>query len=293
MIKVKVPASTANIGSGFDTLGMALNLYNTFTFEEIPEGLEIVGCEEKYNNEDNLIYLSLRKALDEMDHKISGVRITVESDIPVSGGLGSSASCIVGGVIGANELAGRPFSKEELLKVATSIEGHPDNVAPAIFGGLVVSIMNDEDVIHNTIDVADGLKFVALISDLCLSTKEAREALPKEITLKDGIFNVSRVSLLISALSNGKFDLLEYGLQDKFHQPYRSKLIPDFEDIMALCKKHNALGTFLSGAGPTIMVIIDEDNEDFVTELEKDLKSMKSNRKIKEMTMDLEGARCI
>jgi homoserine kinase len=290
MHKIRVPATSANLGPGFDSLGIAFNLYNTFTFEEIPKGLEIVGCDEYYNNEDNLIYLSMKKALADMDHRISGVRITVDSDIPISSGLGSSAACIVAGILGANELAGRPFSKDDMLRTATNIEGHPDNVAPAIFGGLVVSIMEEDEVIHNSIEVARGLKFVALIPDLKISTKKARAALPKTISLSDGIFNVSRVSLLISALSNGKFELLKYGLEDKFHQPYRSKLIPDFDEIMAICQEHKAIGTFLSGAGPTILALIDEDNNNFVQGITKDLKPLKNTWTVKELELDLEGA---
>ena len=282
MHKIKVPASSANLGPGFDTLGIALNIYDTFTFEEIPEGLEIIGCDQHYNNEDNLIYLSMIKALAEMDYKISGVRITVDSDIPISNGLGSSAACIVGGVFGANELAGRPFSKNDLLII--------DTTKPAIFGGLVVSIMDRVDVIHNNIDVANGLKFVALIPNFKLSTKKARAVLPKKISYKDGVYNVSRVSLLISALSNGKFELLKYGLGDRLHQPYRGNLIPDYEDIMAICQQHNALGTFLSGAGPTIMALTEEDNKDFVHDIKDDLKSLINTWEVKELSIDFEGA---
>ena len=219
MHKIRVPATSANLGPGFDSLGIAFNLYNTFTFEEIPKGLEIVGCDEYYNNEDNLIYLSMKKALADMDHRISGVRITVDSDIPISSGLGSSAACIVAGILGANELAGRPFSKDDMLRTATNIEGHPDNVAPAIFGGLVVSIMEEDEVIHNSIEVARGLKFVALIPDLKISTK-SKSSITKTISLATE-YLMCKVSLLISALSNGKFELLKYGLEDKFHQPYR------------------------------------------------------------------------
>ena len=194
MIKIKVPATSANIGPGFDSIGLALSLYNTFTFEEIPKGLEIMGCDDRFKGEDNLVYTSMKRTLAEIGHEIGGIRITMETNIPVSRGLGSSAACIVAGILGANELAGSPLSKDGLLKIATEIEGHPDNVAPALLGGLVTSIAEGDEVFHNNINVAKGIKFIALIPDFTLSTKEAREVLPKEISFKDGVFNVSRVS---------------------------------------------------------------------------------------------------
>lgn len=290
MIKIKVPATSANIGPGFDSIGLALSLYNTFTFEEIPKGLEIMGCDDRFKGEDNLVYTSMKRTLAEIGHEIGGIRITMETNIPVSRGLGSSAACIVAGILGANELAGSPLSKDGLLKIATEIEGHPDNVAPALLGGLVTSIAEGDEVFHNNINVAKGIKFIALIPDFSLSTKEAREVLPKEISFKDGVFNVSRVSLLLSAFSNGKFELLKYGVEDKLHQNYRSKLIPDFDKIKDICNKYNSFGTFISGAGPTIITIIDEKNKDFIHELKNQLNSLKNNWLLKELDIDLEGA---
>ena len=170
MIKVKVPATSANLGPGFDTLGLALNLYNTYYFEETTEGLEITGCHESYNNESNLVYSSFMKTLDIVGYSLKGgLKIHIESNIPLSRGLGSSASCIVGGIKGANILAGSPLSDDEIIEWATSIEGHPDNIAPAVLGGLVTSIMEDGKVLHNKIKVVYGLKFLALIPDFTLS----------------------------------------------------------------------------------------------------------------------------
>lgn len=290
MIKIRVPATSANLGPGFDAVGIALNLYNTFTFEELPEGLEIVGCDDDFNNENNLVYLSMKKTLSKMDCKLRGIKITMENNIPVSRGLGSSAACIVAGILGANELAGKPLSKDDLLKIATEIEGHPDNVAPALLGGLVTSIVERENVFYNKIHVAKGIKFIALIPEFTLYTREARGVLPREISFKDAVFNVGRVALLISALSNGKFDLLKYGLEDKLHQNYRSKLIPDFDKLKSICDNNNALGTFISGAGPTIITIVDEKNKEFISNLSKELTLLSNNWLVKELEIDLEGA---
>lgn len=290
MIKVMVPATSANLGPGFDTLGLALNLYNTFIFEEIPQGLEILGCDEGFSNEDNLIYTSMIKTFKEIGYKANGIRITVEAEIPVSRGLGSSAACIIGGIMGANQIAGNPLSKDELLKIATEIEGHPDNVAPALFGGLVVSTMDGGKVYHNQINVAKGLKFIALIPEFTLSTKEARGVLPISIPYKDAVYNVGRVSLLLSALSNGRFDLLRVALKDKLHQPYRGILIPNFVNILSKCEEIGSLGTFLSGAGPTLMALIDEDNNDFVYKIKEYLETIEGKWRLLELNMDSEGA---
>lgn len=290
MIKVRIPATSANIGPGFDSLGMALNIYNTFIFEEISEGLEIIGCDEKFNNDNNLVYTSMMKTFKKTGYDPKGVRIIMDTEIPVSRGLGSSAACILGGVIGANILSGGLLSKDDILEIATEIEGHPDNVAPALFGGLVVSIMENNKVYYNNINIAKGLKFVALIPDFTLSTEKARSVLPSQIPYKDAIYNVSRVSLLLSALTNGRFDLLKYAIKDILHQPYRGKLIPDFYNIIDKCQELGSLGSFLSGAGPTIMSIIDENNNDFIVEIRKYLDLLNNDWHIKELELDLSGA---
>lgn len=290
MIKVKVPATSANIGPGFDSLGIAFNLYNTFTFEEIDEGILITGCDGNFNSEDNLVYLSMIKTFDKVGYKLKGIKIDIEADIPISRGLGSSAACIVGGIIGANQLAGNPLSKDEMLKIATEIEGHPDNVCPALFGGMTSSIMEDSEVVYNHIQVANGLRFYALIPDFTLSTHEARAVLPQNISYKDAIYNISRVALLISALSNGRFELLKYGLQDKLHQIYRGEIIPDYYEVVNICHDCGSIGTFLSGAGPTIMAITYDTNIEFENEIQKHLNLLNKEWVIKELSIDFEGA---
>ena len=230
------------------------------------------------------------KTFNEIGYSVKGIKIDMNTNIPISRGLGSSAACILGGVIGANELAGSPLSKEEILEIATDIEGHPDNIAPALFGGLVISIMEDNQILYNKIDISKGIKFVALIPDFILSTKEAREALPSTISYDEAIYNVGRVSLLLSALSNGRFDLLKFGVKDILHQPYRGKLIHGFGEIMNKCEEIGCLGVYLSGAGPTIMVIINYDDNSFITKIKKYLYSMKYKWDVKELNLDLSGS---
>lgn len=289
MIKVKVPATSANLGPGFDTLGLALNLYNTFSFEEISNGLEINGCDPLYANEENLVYTSMMKTFDKIGYKPRGIRIDMSTDIPISRGLGSSAACILGGVIGANELAKASLSKDEILDIATEIEGHPDNIAPALFGGLVVSVMEDNNIYYNKMNIANGIKFVALIPDFTLSTTKAREVLPSTINYKDGVYNVGRVSLLLSVLSNGRFELLKAALDDKLHQPYRKRLIPRFDKILNKCYELGCLGAYLSGAGPTLMTIIKDNDKSFTTKIKDYLNSINYSWDVKELHLDLSG----
>lgn len=290
MIKVKVPATSANLGPGFDTLGLALNLYNTFSFKEIPKGLEIEGCDNYYANEKNLVYTSMLKTFNKIGYETKGIRIEMDTDIPISRGLGSSAACILGGVMGANELAKASLSKDEILEIATEIEGHPDNIAPALFGGLVVSVMEDKNIYYNKIDIASEIKFVALIPDFTLSTTKSREVLPSTFNNKDAIYNIGRVSLLLSALSNGRFDLLKISLRDKVHQPYRKKLIPKVDEILNKCYGLGSLGVYLSGAGPTIMAIVKEDDMNFTKTIKDYLNSINYNWNVKELDLDLSGA---
>lgn len=285
MIEVKIPATSANLGPGFDTLGLALNLYNTFYFEEISTGLEISGCDPSLRNEDNLVYLSMKKTFEQIGYHPKGIKVIMDSNIPISRGLGSSASCILGGVIGANELAGNPLTREEVFKIATDIEGHPDNIAPALFGGLVVSIMDGQDIYYSKVKIAKGLKFVALIPDFTLSTSQAREVLPSSIDYRDAVYNVGNVSLLLSALINGDFSLLKVALRDKLHEPYRGNLIPGYKDIVSKCYQLGCLGAYLSGAGPTIMVIINENDNMFSQKISQFLKYIEFNWDVKELSI--------
>lgn len=291
IIKIRVPATSANIGPGFDSLGMALNLYNVFSFEEKKSGLEILGSLDNKEPRDNLVYSSMVKVFEKTGYYPKGLKIKIESNIPISRGLGSSASCILAGVLAANKLAGSPWSLNKVFKMATEIEGHPDNIAPALFGGFISSLMEREKIYYNKIEIAKGLKFIAIIPDFTLSTSLARGVLPREIPHGDAVENVSRVSLLLSALSNGRFDLLKPALEDKLHQPYRGELIKGFRPVMDRVYGLGAMGGYLSGAGPTIMAMIKDEDTNFGKEMEAYLKSMNFAWEIIELQIDLEGTK--
>ena len=266
MIEVKVPATSANVGPGFDCLGIALNLYNRIRFEEIESGYEFEGCEDQFKNEDNLVVKSIKYFIDYVKPaKVpGGFKIIFDADIPVCRGLGSSAACIVAGVYAADYFTDSNLSKEELLKIATDIEGHPDNIAPAIFGNMTVSILHENgDIIVDQIDISDKIQFCPMIPNFRLSTEKSRGVLPKQLDYKDAVFNVSRVALLIAALSNNRFEFLKAACEDKLHQNYRGSLIEGFDKVVDASYSNGALGVFLSGAGPTIMALNNVDNADF------------------------------
>lgn len=288
MVKVTVPATSANIGPGFDTLGIALNLYNVYEFEELENGLIIEGCAEEYKNENNLVYKSFIKTAQILGYDIKGLKIQMETNIPVSRGLGSSSACIVGGVYGANALLNGNLSIDELFRISVELEGHPDNIAPAIYGGLTASI-TDRGVPYSTsYNVNDNVKFCALIPDFKTSTSEARRLLPEKVTFEDAVFNISRVAVLLKALETGDFNLIEKSIKDRLHQPYRKKLIKEFDKVYKICIDSKSSAVFISGSGPTIMNIIN--NNDFTNEIKNYIIKLDSKWDIKYLQIDKNGA---
>lgn len=290
MIKVKVPATSANIGTGFDCLGLALSLHNTYTFEESDED-KFVGFMDEFANKGNLVYTSMMEGFKQM--KIDppkGITISIDESIPISRGLGSSAACIVGGVLGAAALVGHDLPLQDALTIASSIEGHPDNIAPAIYGGMTVSIMDGERFYSNKTDIHDGVTFYALIPPFRLETKAARAALPKEISLGDAVHNLSRASMLPLILERGQFELLASCLDDKLHQPYRKGLITGYDDIVEKCKKCGSYGTFISGAGPTIMTVVSSNNISFADDINEYFARLENNWRLINLDVDSVGA---
>lgn len=281
MIEIRVPATTANLGPGFDVLGLAIDRYNVFSF----------SASEKCNlPEDHLVYKAYRHTFQVIGKPVLEVNISVKGDIPISRGLGSSAACIVGGIMGANAMLGDPLDKNEILRIATEVEGHPDNVSPAIFGGLMISVMDQGRILTNNMPIQESLKFIAIVPDFELSTELARSVLPKVIRHKEGIYNVARVSLLLSAFATGRMDLIREGLNDRLHVPYRSALIPGYQKVVDYSYQVGATGCFLSGAGPTIMCMVDGDSNVFVQELKAFLSLEFPGWNIYEHKIDQNGA---
>ncbi|MBU3157474.1 homoserine kinase [Clostridium estertheticum] len=289
MFEIKVPATSANMGPGLDTLGVAFKLYNRFIVEEIESGLEIFGCNKEFANNNNLVYTSMLKTFKKLQKDPKGVRLTFKTEIPVSGGLGSSATCILAGITAANKLCGDVLTKQEVLNYACEIEGHPDNITPAMIGGMTVSIMNEGANHYNKIPINGSIKFCALIPKLQLSTKSSRAVLPETIPFKDAVYNVGMVSMLIVSLVNGDYEGVKLACKDKLHQPYRMGLIKNYSQISSFVKESEALGVFLSGAGPTIMVMLKKDDSNTEGKLKEFLKGLSGSWETLNLEIDEDG----
>ena len=256
MITVTVPATSANVGAGFDSLGLALSMHNVFTFEEC-DRIRISSVDGTHvpTGANNLVYRSARAVYDQLGIPLRGLRITQRNDIPMARGLGSSSACIVAGILGANALLGNKLTSRQMLTLATAIEGHPDNVAPALLGGLTSSVFEDGVVYSVKRDVDESLCFAAIVPDYKLLTEAARAALPKEVTHKDAVYNLSRAALIPAAFCEGRHDLLAIATEDKLHQPYRMPLMPGSREVFALAKQCGAKAVYVSGAGSTVMAV--------------------------------------
>ena len=253
-VTIRVPATTANLGPGFDAFGCALGLYTDVTFEETEYGLEITGCDEEYSGPDNLVYTSYCAVLNTMSEEVRGVKIHIDAHIPICRGLGSSAALLVAGAMGANVLRGNKLSTQGLLNITNAMEGHPDNLAPAFYGGLTASMVDGGLPVTVSFPLHPGGEFLALIPDFDLPTTRARSVLPEQVSRADAIYNISHGALVLKALEMGDEKLLRTAMQDKLHQRYRKSLIADFEKIEALVRTTGA-AFCLSGAGPTLLCI--------------------------------------
>ena len=309
-ICVKVPATTANIGHGFDCLGMALPIYNTITIEEtvLPgTGVEIniiaendlideMSLEHVPMDENSIVYKAVELLYNSIGQTPSELKINIHSNIPIARGLGSSASVIVGAIVAANELLGRPADEAALLSIACELEGHPDNVTPAIVGGLVISSQEEDgSVVYRKLDWPQEWAITVCIPDFELSTDIARSVLPKEVPMKDAIFNLQRMAMFVQAVNNKDSELMKLALKDKLHQPYRSKLIQGLDKINENLKHiDNVLGCVISGAGSSILVISEKNNLDKIKSIVKDTWSDQNIKcEVRSVTVEPNGAQVI
>ncbi len=258
-ITVRVPATTANIGPGFDSVGCALSLYNNISFA-LTDGLKITGCAKEFSNDQNLSYIGFDSVMKAAKRKYNGVHIDfLECDVPVSSGLGSSAALICAGAVAANHFCGNPFTTDRLLEITTPIEGHPDNLSPAFFGGMTASLSKNGTAYSVRYNPHPSLRFVALVPPFQISTNAARAALPKSIELSDAVYNISRVAVLLKAMETGDKKHINIALDDKLHQPYRRKLIKGYDIAERLALENGAIAFCISGAGPTCLALCDEE----------------------------------
>lgn len=271
-VKILVPATSANVGAGFDALGLALSLHNTVTMEEWDK-LDIMASDGSLvpTGTSNLIYRSAKAVYEQLGKPIKGLRIRQENSIPMARGLGSSSACIVAGILGANALLGNPLTKRQMLTLATSIEGHPDNVAPAMLGGFVSSVFDEGQVFTARKEINEELAFAAFIPNFKLLTEKARAALPKTVDRRDAVYNLSRAALATAAFCDGDYELLRVATKDALHQQYRLPLIPGGERVFEIAWDLGAYAVYISGAGPTIMAVVHRDNCEFFEKAEEAL----------------------
>lgn len=257
--RVLVPATTANLGPGFDCLGLSLTLYNSVVVRSASSrelSVQGEGAEVLAEDESNLVWRAACYLWDSVKYPTPALSLTMYSAIPLGRGLGSSSAAIVAGLMLANRVAGEPCSLPTLVDMATELEGHPDNVAPALLGGLVVSAIADKQVLTASFPWPPDLQIVACAPDFELSTQSARQALPATVAHADAVFNASRVALLLAALQAGDLSLLRQAVDDRLHQPYRLALIPGAEVVRERALAAGALATMISGAGPTLLALV-------------------------------------
>lgn len=258
---VRVPATTANIGSGFDTLGMSLGLYNVLQF--VPtEGKALLETEISAEGEgagqitsglDNMIIKAMDETAKRAGKTVPGGKMYLINRIPFARGLGSSSAAIASGVFLANMLMGEPFNRKEILDITAEMEGHPDNAAPAILGGFCMALLKNGNVTAERIDIPSHWKAVVTIPDFELHTEKARAVLPKTYPRSDAVHNIGAVSFLMAAFMYQKPEYLKLGLDDVIHVPYRLGLIPGASDVIRNAERAGAYGATISGSGPTII----------------------------------------
>lgn len=299
-VTVTVPATTANIGPGFDCLGAALSLYNRFHFtpfiplsDSEPFQITVEGAEASrvHSGDNNLVYRAYLKGFERIGQSAPPVHIKISLGVPLSRGLGSSSTAIVGGIMGANALAGSPLDASALAALANEIEGHPDNVVPALLGGARVAA-----VTHGRLQICDvpwheSVVPVVIIPEFELSTAEARRVLPAHYSRADAIFNTAHIALLLRGIEAGNGDWISGGMGDRIHQPYRKKLIPGYDDVHRAALRAGAWGLVISGAGPTLLALCPADAAEAVqTAMELAWHPQSFAAKAHCLTLDKQGA---
>lgn len=267
-VTLRVPATTSNMGPGFDTFGCAFALYNRFTLTPAEE-TRIVGSDPAFAGEENPFLTGFCEACKKAGVKPPAIQVEMETAIPSSGGLGSSASLLVGGIGGANRLLALGMTKQEIAELASRLEGHPDNAVPAVFGGFRAALLNENTLWHTAYPLSSHWRFCALIADFTISTRRSRALLPARISRTDALFNSSRAALLPAALAGEDPAFLTEILRDRLHEPYRLPAIPDSVTLRSLVTELGACGFFLSGSGSTCMAVYTE--EDFPARLTRAL----------------------
>jgi homoserine kinase len=294
-VRVRVPATSANLGPGFDVLGLALALHNEIEAEEadrVSVAIEGEGAGRLETGARNVVARAVRMAFEAAGRPFRGVALRCVNRIPPSRGLGSSAAAWMGGLVAGNALAGGGLSRDTLLELATRAEGHPDNVAAALLGGLTVSCKTGERVVALSLPVPPAIRWVVLIPEIEGSTKEARAVLPDSVSRADAVFNLQRMGLLLGALSAGRLDLLPDALDDRLHQPQRWGLFPWLPAAVAAARGAGAVGCVLSGAGPSLLAPVAGPGDAVASAMEAALRASGIAGRAVTLAVDVAGVTC-
>ena len=292
-VHVRVPATSANLGPGFDALGLALALHNEIVAEEadgVTVKIDGEGTDRLARDGANVVARGVRLAYEAAGRGFKGCALQCVNRIPTARGLGSSAAAWVGGLVAGNALLGSPLPREALLALAARAEGHPDNVAAAVFGGLTVSCATADGVTAVTLPVTGSLAWVVLVPEVTSGTAEARALLPRSIPREDAVFNVQRVALLLAGLQTALPAALTVALEDRLHQPYRLKLFPWMPEIAAAARAAGALGCVLSGAGPSLLAVVAGDGTSVARAMEEAARRAGVPGKARALDVDAAGA---
>ncbi|MBN1122749.1 MAG: homoserine kinase [Anaerolineae bacterium] len=295
-VRIQIPATTANLGPGFDSLGMALGLYNTVEINPIESGISVEvhgeGSDSLPADENNLVVQTAFSVFRHVGEEPDGLHFKLTNRIPPSGGMGSSAAAIVGGVVAANEWLNKPLDVDELLQLATRIEGHPDNVTPAMLGGLVVCQQDDEGVIYARVPVAD-LTVVVCVPRIEVSTRSQRAGLPDLVPMKIAAASIGRAALVVQALTTGDTDLLGKAMHDELHEPYRKTVIPGADEVFKAAFDNGAVAVALSGAGPGIIAHATSGHEKIGAAMVRAFEAAGQEARSWPLTVDQQGAQRI
>lgn len=273
MIQIKIPCSTSNLGPGFDTLGLALNRYLFLSAEE-KLGLQITvegnGKDHIATDSTNLVYTAVLVTAQKVGKTLPAIHLHIRNEIPAYGGLGGSGAAIAGGVFLANELLNGKLSKGEMLNIAVEIEGHPDNVSAALFGGLTINCFDAERTVHcRSVKIEKPLSVITCSPQFQVQTKQARKILPQHVSLKDAVTNIENAASLVAALMSGDFDALRYVTAEKLHEQYRATLIPGFDEVKNAALSSGALSFNISGAGPTVFAFAVKNEKEIAEAMQK------------------------
>jgi homoserine kinase len=273
MIRIKIPCSTSNLGPGFDTLGLALNRYLYLTVEQ-SNGLLITvegnGKDHIATDSTNLVYSAITTTAQKVGRTLPAIHLHIKNEIPAYGGLGGSGAAIAGGVFLANELFTMKISNDDMLNIAVEIEGHPDNVSAAIFGGLTINCFDAEKKAHcRSVKINKPLSVITCSPHFQVQTKQARKILPQQVPLKDAVTNIENAASLVAAIMSGDFDALRYVTAERLHEQYRATLIPGFDDVKNAALNAGALSFNISGAGPTVFAFAVKNEKEIVQAMQK------------------------